>query len=84
MIIGNCQVGESRPNIVGLKDAPSTICWGRIGLEALNLTIPFGLLEWGAVRANEPGPPDDDSSRNERTERATTIVELAKSIQGVE
>ena len=29
---GYCQVGESRPNIVGLKDAPSTISWGRIGL----------------------------------------------------
>ena len=37
---GYCQVGESRLNIVGLKDAPSTISWGRIGLEALNLTIP--------------------------------------------
>jgi hypothetical protein len=37
---GYCQVGESRPNIVGLEGAPSTISWGRIGLEALNLTIP--------------------------------------------
>ncbi len=39
-----CQVGESRPNIVGLDDAPSTISWGRIGFEALNLTIPFATI----------------------------------------
>ena len=29
---------QSCPNIVGLEDTPSTISWGRIGLEALNLT----------------------------------------------
>ncbi len=40
---GYCQVGESPPQKSwGLEDAPSTISWGRIGLEALNLTIPWG------------------------------------------
>ena len=37
---GYCQVGESRPNIVGLNDAPTSIPCGEIGLEALNLTVP--------------------------------------------
>ncbi len=39
--IGYCQVDESSPNVLGLEDAPSTISCGRIGLEALNLTIPL-------------------------------------------
>ena len=39
-----CQVGESRPNIVGLKDSALSISWGEIGLEALNLTVPAEAL----------------------------------------
>ena len=39
-----CQVGESRPNIGGLEDAPSSISWGQIGLGALNLTVPLSPL----------------------------------------
>ena len=34
---------------MGLKYAPSTISWGRIGLEALNLTVPSRSLQ-GRVR----------------------------------
>ncbi len=30
---------------MGLEDAPSTISWGRIGLEAPDLTIPPHLIE---------------------------------------
>ena len=40
-----CQAGESRPSIVGLEDARSTISWGRISFEALNLTIPLELRQ---------------------------------------
>ncbi len=49
-----CQVGESRPNIVWLEDAPSTISWDRIGLEAPNLT----LRSWcqGSGTVDHPGP----------------------------
>ncbi len=33
----------------GHEDAPSTISWGRIGLEALNLTTPSGRQKMQAV-----------------------------------
>ena len=40
---GYCQVGESRAISWGTRDARSIISWGRIRLEALNLTIPGGV-----------------------------------------
>ena len=41
---GYCQVDESRPNIVGLQNAPSTIPAVKSVFEALNLTVPPYLL----------------------------------------
>ena len=38
--LGYCQIGESRPNIVGLEDALSSISCGQLGHGALNLTVP--------------------------------------------
>ena len=39
--------GDGIVKLRGLEDAPSTISWGRIGLEALNLTITAELVHVG-------------------------------------
>ena len=75
-----CQVGESRPNIVGLEDAPSTISWGRIGLEALNLTIPTLGMEVHEVSGALELLTSDDLDRVVCRERLSWAALLGKEV----
>ncbi len=86
-----CQVGEPRPNIVGFKDAPSTIFWGRIGLEALNLTIPLREARPGirlnqrqaALVARVSSTPQADVMRGRRKTVLPVFTERGRIVQRI-